>query len=255
MAPRVLIVDDDRFNQSLLRDVLAAAGYEVDTASDGAEAVERVRASRPSLVLLDVMMPRVDGFAALRAIRAEASLAPTGVLVVSAVDAAESRLAALELGALDYLVKPLRPSEIRARVATALALLEARGGAPDPRVGDFSDLQRELGRELARADRSSAALGCLSVVPRAGTPPDPKAASRVARKLADLLRGSDRVYLLSAAELVALLPECGEAGLAPLLARVRGALEGEPFAAGAVVRAANEGALLLARAREAAGRG
>jgi DNA-binding response OmpR family regulator len=105
MAARVLVVDDDPATVELLQDFLLAKGYEVLTASDGAEALRTLKAERPHLVLLDVMMPKLDGLEVLRQVKA---LDPTvGVIMVTGVNEEAIGRKAMELGAFDYIVKPL----------------------------------------------------------------------------------------------------------------------------------------------------
>jgi DNA-binding response OmpR family regulator len=105
MAARVLVVDDDPATVELLQDFLLAKGYEVLTASDGAEALRTLKAERPHLLLLDVMMPKLDGLEVLRQVKA---LDPTvGVIMVTGVNEEAIGRKAMELGAFDYIVKPL----------------------------------------------------------------------------------------------------------------------------------------------------
>ncbi len=105
MAARVLVVDDDPATVELLQDFLVAKGYEVLTASDGAEALRTVKAERPHLLLLDVMMPKLDGLEVLRQVKA---IDPTvGVIMVTGVNEEAIGRQAMALGAFDYIVKPL----------------------------------------------------------------------------------------------------------------------------------------------------
>ena len=105
MPARVLVVDDDPATVELLEDFLVSKGYEVLTASDGAEALRTVKAERPHLLLLDVMMPKMDGLEVLRQVRA---IDPTvGVIMVTGVNEEAMGRKAMALGAFDYIVKPL----------------------------------------------------------------------------------------------------------------------------------------------------
>ncbi len=105
MAARVLVVDDDPATVELLQEFLLAKGYEVLTASDGAEALRTVRAERPHLLLLDIMLPKLDGLEVLRQVKA---IDPTvGVIMVTGVDEEAIGRQAMALGAFDYIVKPL----------------------------------------------------------------------------------------------------------------------------------------------------
>jgi DNA-binding response OmpR family regulator len=105
MAARVLVVDDDPATVELLQEFLVSKGYEVLTASDGAEALRTVKAERPHLLLLDVMMPKMDGLEVLRQVKA---IDPTvGVIMVTGVNEEAIGRRAMALGAFDYIIKPL----------------------------------------------------------------------------------------------------------------------------------------------------
>ncbi len=105
MPARVLVVDDDPATVELLQEFLLAKGYEVLTASDGAEALRTVKAERPHLLLLDIMLPKLDGLEVLRQVKA---LDPTvGVIMVTGVNEEAIGRQAMGLGAFDYIVKPL----------------------------------------------------------------------------------------------------------------------------------------------------
>ena len=105
MAGRVLVVDDEPEAVELLQEFLQAKGYEVSTASDGAEALRKVKEKRPHLILLDVRMPKMDGLEVLRQVKA---LDPgVSVIMVTGVNEEAIGWQAMELGAFDYIVKPL----------------------------------------------------------------------------------------------------------------------------------------------------
>jgi CheY-like chemotaxis protein len=113
---RILIVDDSLDNRLLAKDTLKAEGYDLAEAVDGASALEEVKAHKPDLVLLDLMMPGVDGFAVIRSLRADPATAHLPVIVLTALSDAESQAVSLELGADDYMTKPFHPKILRARV-------------------------------------------------------------------------------------------------------------------------------------------
>ncbi|MFC7681116.1 response regulator transcription factor [Paenibacillus sp. GCM10028914] len=123
MRSRILIVDDDEKIISMLRRGLAFEGYDVHTASNGAEGLRMVLNEEPDVVILDVMMPQVDGFEALRRLREGGSKVP--VLMLTAKDEVENRVKGLDIGADDYLVKPFALEELLARVR---ALLRRKSG-------------------------------------------------------------------------------------------------------------------------------
>ncbi len=121
---KILVVDDTVNNVKLLRDLLAVKGFAVVTASSGPEALERVEKERPDLVLLDVMMPGMNGYEVCRKIRdgAETSILP--VVMVTALDPAQERIKGIEAGADDFLTKPINQAELLARVRSLLRVKE-----------------------------------------------------------------------------------------------------------------------------------
>ena len=116
-ASRVLVVDDEPMVREVLARYLEKDGFAVDTASDGAEALEAFEAGRPDLVLLDLMLPRVDGLEVFRRIRAQGQ---TAVIMLTAKGEETDRVVGLELGADDYITKPFSIREFRSRVRALL---------------------------------------------------------------------------------------------------------------------------------------
>jgi two-component system KDP operon response regulator KdpE len=110
---RILVVDDEKRILNFLRTKLRASGYEVLTAVDGFEALEQAQAQEPDLILLDVLMPRMDGFETLKRLR---SFCSTPVIVLSAKGSDVDKIKGLGLGADDYLPKPFNPDELVARI-------------------------------------------------------------------------------------------------------------------------------------------
>lgn len=110
------MVDDNSDTILILTAILEQAGYETATARDGMEALQRVGEEIPALVLLDIMMPKLDGFGVMEALRANPRLNPIPVLIISAKVDPASRARAAELGAKDYIVKPINPDEIVLKV-------------------------------------------------------------------------------------------------------------------------------------------
>lgn len=118
MRSTILIIDDDEKIVSMLRRGLAFEGYEVLTASNGAEGLTKMLTEEPDTVVLDVMMPQVDGFEVCRRLREAGSTVP--VLMLTAKDEVENRVKGLDMGADDYLVKPFALEELLARVRALL---------------------------------------------------------------------------------------------------------------------------------------
>src|SRR6266508_110042 len=148
-ASRVLVVDDEPMVREVLARYLEKDGFAVDTASDGAEALEAFEAGRPDLVLLDLMLPRVDGLEVFRRIRAQAQ---TAVIMLTAKGDETDRVVGLELGADDYITKPFSPREVVARARTVLR--RARQDTPvAPAILRYGDLEIDrLRREVRVAE-------------------------------------------------------------------------------------------------------
>jgi DNA-binding response OmpR family regulator len=127
MPPRakILAVDDEPELTDLMHYHLVRAGHDVTTAANGWEAIHAVRANRPDIILLDLMLPDLDGFGVCEILRRDAATATIPIIIVSAWSSTDSRNLGLELGALDYITKPFSPPELVARVDR---LLHARAG-------------------------------------------------------------------------------------------------------------------------------
>jgi DNA-binding response OmpR family regulator len=119
-AHRILICDDDPLLIDLLEYRLSTKGYEIDIARDGAEALERVAERRPDAVVLDAMMPVVDGYGVLRRLREDSELSQIPLIMLTARKQESDIVGALELGASDFIVKPFIPEELVARLVRLL---------------------------------------------------------------------------------------------------------------------------------------
>jgi two-component system, OmpR family, response regulator MprA len=145
---RVLVVDDEPAVRTALERALRIEGYEVELAGDGTEALERLSARSPDAVVLDVLMPHVDGLEVCRRLRAADDRTP--VLMLTARDAVGDRVAGLDAGADDYLVKPFALEELHARLRALLR----RASGTDTDVLRFADLVMDLGpRQVYRSER------------------------------------------------------------------------------------------------------
>jgi len=149
MTPRILVVDDDQALAEMIGIVLRSEGYEPDFSADGNDAVEAFHATKPDLVLLDVMLPGIDGIEVCRRIRAESG---TPIIMLTAKGDTADVVAGLENGADDYVVKPFNPKELVARIRTRL-----RPTATDATVLHAGDLVVDVpGHEVRRGDAAIA---------------------------------------------------------------------------------------------------
>ena len=123
MARKILVVDDQPMNIKLLAGILEVKGYEVTTSDSGADALAKMKANTPDIVLLDVMMPGMNGYEVCQAIRADPLLRALPVVLVTALDPSE-RVKGLEAGADDFLTKPINQPELLARVRSLLRVKE-----------------------------------------------------------------------------------------------------------------------------------
>jgi class 3 adenylate cyclase len=145
---RILVVDDQPLNVKLLADTLHIKGYEIITASSGREALEKIERDHPDLVLLDVMMPGMDGYAVCRAIRARPETQILPVIMVTALDPHEERVRGLEAGADDFLTKPVNQQELMARVKSLLRV-KSLYDTVQVQAQELSELNRDLERRVA----------------------------------------------------------------------------------------------------------
>lgn len=147
MTFRILVVDDDVALAEMIGIVLDAEGYHAEFCADGAEAVERFREVRPDLVLLDLMLPGMDGIAVCRLIREESDVP---IIMLTARTDTQDVVAGLEAGADDYVPKPFKPQELVARIRTRLRRTEPAGATEHLTVRDLSiDV---AGHEVRRGD-------------------------------------------------------------------------------------------------------
>jgi two-component system response regulator MprA len=148
---RVLVVEDDKAVRESLRRSLEFNGYDVALAGDGAEALAVIGSARPDVVVMDVMMPRLNGLDATRALRAAGNDVP--IIVLTALDAVGDRVDGLDAGADDYLTKPFALPELLARLRALLRRVVLAEGAEDE-VLSFADLTMNVAtREVTRGAR------------------------------------------------------------------------------------------------------
>jgi two-component system response regulator MprA len=152
VAVRILVVDDDRAVRESLRRSLSFNGYSVELAHDGLEALEKIASDRPDALVLDVMMPRLDGLEVCRQLRSTGDDLP--ILVLTARDSVSERVAGLDAGADDYLPKPFALEELLARMRALLRRTKPEDEDADSVAMVFSDLALDpVTREVTRGER------------------------------------------------------------------------------------------------------
>jgi diguanylate cyclase (GGDEF)-like protein len=147
--PRILVVDDHEDNIELLRARLEARGYEVDGARDGQEALDQVERVCPDLILLDVMMPKIDGIEVVRRLKAKTAadeLPFIPVIMQTALDSTENKVEGLDAGADDYITKPINFAELEARVNSLLRIkgLQSALAAREKELRGLNNKLREI---------------------------------------------------------------------------------------------------------------
>jgi phosphate regulon transcriptional regulator PhoB len=150
MKPKILVVDDEPDALELISYNLKAAGYDVVTAADGEEALKKARATHPSLVILDVMLPEVDGLEVCKGLRREPGTAAIPIIMLTAKAAEIDRVLGLELGADDYVTKPFSPRELVLRVKSLLR--RRTPSEAEPQNLEFGGLKIDIPRHEVVVD-------------------------------------------------------------------------------------------------------
>ncbi len=130
MAEKILIVDDDVQTLRLVGLMLERQGYKILAASNGTQAIGMARSELPDMILLDVMMPDIDGFSVAKTLRKEPETTDIPILMFTARAQVEDKIAGYESGADDYLTKPIHPAELTAHMRAILSRSKSRGGVP-----------------------------------------------------------------------------------------------------------------------------
>jgi two-component system, cell cycle response regulator len=248
--PVILVADDEPVNLALIRRRLEWEHYRVETAEDGGQAVEAARRVLPDLIILDVMMPVMDGLQACRLLKEDAATRDIPVIFLSALDDTDTKVRGLGLGANDYVSKPFRVEELLARVSVAIRLKlerdrlrqraeELRRSAEAASEMSMTDaltgllnrygLHRALQRELSEARRYARPLSCLlididffkAVNDTYGHAAGDAALQQAARVIAESVRGSDVVCRYGGEEFLVLAPETGLDGARALAEKIR----------------------------------
>lgn len=150
MSKRILVVEDEDAIARLISYNLTKEGYNVLVASDGIDALEKIRSEKPDLIILDIMLPGMDGYDICRTIRKENISIP--VIMVSAKDEELDKILGLELGGDDYLTKPFSPRELIARVRALLRRSQINRDAPDDDVLSIDRIKIDLTRYEVKLD-------------------------------------------------------------------------------------------------------
>ena len=182
MIGRILVVDDTAANVRVLSKILQAELFAVDTAASGEEALDRIAAEPPDLVLMDVMMPGIDGYETCRRIKADRRMRRIPVIMVTALSEAEDRIRGIEAGADDFLSKPIDRQAVLARIKHLLRAAQTdalRRDDPDGAI-DPSDESPTGGRILVRAANPNAEADLLRQIARDGHVGTPAAQADVA---------------------------------------------------------------------------
>jgi len=145
---RILVVDDEVRIVNFLESKLKASGYEVLTAANGIEGLEQVQAQQPDLVVLDLLMPKMNGLEMLKQLR---SFSAVPVIVLTAMGADADRIKGLELGADDYLPKPFNPDELVARIEAVRRRLEPAERDKTPEVMKLGEVKSAASRSGVRS--------------------------------------------------------------------------------------------------------
>ena len=148
---RILIVEDDKDIADLIGHTLQKAGHTTDQVSSGTMAVSRVKQAPPDLVLLDVMLPGMDGFHVCQSLRSDPTTAAIPIIMVTARGEESDRISGLELGADDYITKPFSPRELTARVAALLRRVQRPPTPPGERLV-YGSLVIDLERHAVEVD-------------------------------------------------------------------------------------------------------
>jgi two-component system cell cycle response regulator len=254
----ILVADDEPVNRALIQRRLERQGYHVLTAQNGSEAVEKTKEALPDLVILDVMMPEMDGMDACRLIKENERTRDIPIIFLSARDETEMKVSGLSLGANDYISKPFKAEELLARVHVAIRLKrerdrlrtnaeEASARAEVAQERAMTDaltgllnrygLQHVLAREHAEARRYNRPLSCLmidldnfkTINDTYGHAFGDLALQQVADILREVVRGSDTVFRYGGEEFLVLLPETDLEGASALGEKIRATASSRPF--------------------------
>jgi two-component system cell cycle response regulator len=248
---RILVVDDNRDNVEIIATRLRFRGYDIDEASDGAAALERVKQNPPDLILLDVMLPDIDGYEISRRIKGDPETPFIPIILVTARDTTQDKVAGLDAGADDYLTKPINFPELEARVRSMLRIKKLqdeierqnreleRLSISDGLTGLFNHrhihalLNEEFERVGRTGERLTLAMFDLDRFKSVNDTHGHQAGDRVLEQFADILRESareiDRIGRYGGEEFMVLLPDTSIDDAEVFVERVRREVARRPF--------------------------
>ena len=152
MAKRILVVDDEIESVKLIGLMLQRRGYEIVAARSGAQALEKAQAEKPDLIILDVMMPDMDGYEVCRRLRANPGTATLPIIMFTAKTMIDDKVAGFQAGADDYLTKPVHPEELASRIEAVLLRTSRR------QVDERPPIRAKILGFLVGTDRGEAAI-------------------------------------------------------------------------------------------------
>jgi diguanylate cyclase (GGDEF)-like protein len=226
---RLLLVDDDAPTRSLLRELGEEAGFEVQEAASGEDALRAIASNRPDVVLLDVRMPKMDGFEVLKSLRRIPGNEDTPVILLSATPDVKGKIRGMELGANDFITKPFKVDDLKTRIRSALdssdhhrrvtaagtEMTKLRALDPATKAGTAAQLKASLESEFGRAQRFGRPLAALRIGLQdfqalrveLGEQACDQLLTALAERMRNSLRGADRLFRMEADEFVVLLAE------------------------------------------------
>ena len=223
MRPNVIIADDDPFITQLLSEICDSERMDVRIATDGEEVMAMLLEATPDLILLDIMMPKMNGFQVLEEMSCMPPMRNVAVIVISAVSDNESVRKGYQLGAQDYFIKPFRVGELLSRLRTHLKAAAYRNLPGDPldhEVGDASQLAPELQALMDRPRRGPLSVMSVSLKDGEGEGLSRGPLVEVAKAMRLQVRLVDRLFLLSDGRLVLLMPNTAARGMEALQERL-----------------------------------
>lgn len=251
---RILVVDDSPDNVEIIATRLRFRGYNILEATGGEEALKLVRESPPDLVLLDVMLPGMDGYEVARRIKTDASLPFIPIILVTARDSTQDKVAGLDAGADDYLTKPINFPELEARVRSMLRIKQLQDDVEeknqeleqlsisDGLTGLFNHrhMHGVLHEEFERSKRTEESLSVVmfdldhfkEVNDNYGHPVGDRVLQELATILRDTAREIDKLGRYGGEEFMAILPDTGPHSAVTFAERVRTRVEDHAFAVG-----------------------